>query len=244
MADLDEILTSLFLPSKDKLECEPNPSFVEMIFTNGLLQPKVGYYQLKFFILLSIKIFLQDWVVGMFVACLWFVFWLTVKGYSYSDILSRSFLPFFMVCWLWHWNYMHQVFCLNSDSSSVLFSNRINFLSRQMASSKRYSDKSKNKDIPASCDPKQLGILESFKLRFDAFWGYPDPCEEYHRVLLTDPSFEVNPFTVLWDMLVVGILHPLGYIGHKIGSFFNEVLSTWHTGILEFHIRIHIICLL
>lgn len=184
LADLDEILTSLLLPSKDKLECEPNPSFVEMIFTNGLLQPK-------------------DWVVGMFVACLWFVFWLTVKGYSYSDILSRSFLPFFMVCWLWHWNYMHQ-----------------------MASSKRYSDKSKNKDIPASCDPKQLGILESFKLRFDAFWGYPDPCEEYHRVLLTDPSFEVNPFTVLWDMLVVGILHPLGYIGHKIGSFFNEVLNS------------------
>ncbi|XP_057377105.1 chloride channel CLIC-like protein 1 [Daphnia carinata] len=183
LADLDEILTNLLLPSKE-LECESNPSFVEMIFHNRLLQPK-------------------DCMVMMFVASLWFVFWLTIKGYSYSDILSRSFLPFFMICWFWNWNYMHQ-----------------------MASSKRYSDKSKNKDIPASCDPEQIGTLESLKLRFEAYWGYPDPCEEYHRVLLTDPSFEVNPFTVLWDMLVVGILHPLGYIGNQMGSFFTGVLNS------------------
>lgn len=84
---------------------------------------------------------------------------------------------------------------------------------------------SKNKDIPTSCNPEQLGILESLRLKFNAFWGHPDPCEEYHRVLLTDPSYEVNPFTVLFDMLVVGIFHPLGYIGKQVGSFFDGVLS-------------------
>ncbi|EFX67114.1 hypothetical protein DAPPUDRAFT_262090 [Daphnia pulex] len=43
---------------------------------------------------------------------------------------------------------------------------------------------------------------------------------------MTDPSYEVNPFVALIDMLVVGVFQPLEYIGTKIGSFFDGLLTS------------------
>jgi hypothetical protein len=42
---------------------------------------------------------------------------------------------------------------------------------------------------------------------------------------MTDPSYEINPFVALIDMLAVGVFQPLGYIGTQVGSFFDGVLS-------------------
>lgn len=53
----------------------------------------------------------------------------------------------------------------------------------------------------------------------------PDPCEEYHRAYFTDPTYEVNPLIALFDMLIKVVFHPLGYMGEKLGSFFDGVLS-------------------
>ena len=94
-----------------------------------------------------------------------------------------------------------------------------------MSSAKRHSDLSKNMDVPIACKPEQLTTWGSLGLYFSTFLRNPDPCEEYYRVLMTDPSYEINPFVALIDMLVVGVFQPLGYIGTQVGSFFDGVLS-------------------
>lgn len=96
----------------------------------------------------------------------------------------------------------------------------------QVASAKRHSDLSKNVDIPVECDLEKLTAWDTMRLYISKnFLRNPDPCEEYYRVLMTDPSYEVNPFVALIDMLVVGVFQPLEYIGTKIGSFFDGLLS-------------------
>ena len=99
----------------------------------------------------------------------------------------------------------------------------------QLVSAKRQSDLLKNGDKPGACKPEQLGMLEVFQLWFSSsIMRKPDPCEEYHRAIFTDPIYEVNPFVALIDMLVVAIFQPLSYMGKQFGSFFDSVLSKLH----------------
>jgi hypothetical protein len=42
---------------------------------------------------------------------------------------------------------------------------------------------------------------------------------------MTDPVYQVTPIMALSDTLATAIFHPLGYIGHQIGQFFNGVLG-------------------
>ena len=85
---------------------------------------------------------------------------------------------------------------------------------------------SKVTDIPATCNVEQLTVWGTISLYLSkTVLRNPDPCEEYYRVLMTDPSYEVNPFFALIDMLTVGIFQPLGFIGTQVGSFFDGVLS-------------------
>lgn len=79
--------------------------------------------------------------------------------------------------------------------------------------------------MPASCKPSDVSwgsYFQSFLMKV------PDPCEEYHRTFFTDPTHEVNPFTVLVDMLAVAVFQPLGFIGESVGAFFNNILSKPH----------------
>lgn len=95
-----------------------------------------------------------------------------------------------------------------------------------MASAKRQSDLLKNSNLPQSCNPEQIGAWDNFKLWFSqTVLREYDPCEVYHKTLLTDPSYEVNPFVALFDLLVVVVFQPLGYVGKQMGSFFDSVLS-------------------
>ena len=80
----------------------------------------------------------------------------------------------------------------------------------------------KNSEIPASCYPGQIGWADWFKY---SVLRSPDPCEAYHRVLLTDPAHEVTPLAAMVDMLVVVVFKPLGFIGEQVGLFFNNVLG-------------------
>lgn len=98
--------------------------------------------------------------------------------------------------------------------------------SSQVVSAKRHSDLSKNVDIPVECNLEKLTAWDTMRLYINKnVLRNPDPCEEYYRVLMTDPSYEVNPFVALIDMLVIGVFQPLEYIGTKIGSFFDGLLS-------------------
>lgn len=71
-----------------------------------------------------------------------------------------------------------------------------------------------------------MGLWDSLKDSFSQlFFKKTDPCEEYHKALLIDPSYEVNPLTALFDLLITVVFRPLGYVGEKVGSFFNNVLG-------------------
>lgn len=79
---------------------------------------------------------------------------------------------------------------------------------------------------PAACNPDALDTWSTLKLVVSTtVFGYADPCDEYHRALLTDPTYEISPFLALVDMLATGIFHPLKYIGEQFGGFFDGVLS-------------------
>ena len=83
----------------------------------------------------------------------------------------------------------------------------------------------KHADMPASCKPSDVTWSSYFQ---SLIMTVPDPCEEYHRTFLTDPTHEVNPFTALVDMLAVAVFQPLGFIGESLGTFFNNILSKPH----------------
>jgi len=53
-----------------------------------------------------------------------------------------------------------------------------------------------------------------------------DPCEEYHKTIMVDPVYEVNPLTALVDLLTKLILHPLSSLGTEVGLMFSGLLSS------------------
>lgn len=86
----------------------------------------------------------------------------------------------------------------------------------------------KNSKVPANCDRDTFGSLESSILHIKkSLFGLEDPCEEYHRALMLDPSYEVNPFIALFDLVVRIAFQPLGYLGEKVGSFFQGVMCKY-----------------
>ena len=152
------------------------------------------------------------------------VLWMIYKGYSYAHVMSRSFLPFFIVCWFWHWNYMDQVDFFKVFSLNHVFKKRVYL---QVASAKRQADVMRNSDLPLACNPEQLGTLAYIQLLISTnIIRNPDPCDEYHRAYYTDPTYEVNPFIALVDLLARVVFQPMGFVGEKMGSFFDGVLST------------------
>lgn len=84
----------------------------------------------------------------------------------------------------------------------------------------------KNADIPVSCKPAvELSWADSLiSWARSSVLRIADPCEEYHRTLLTDPTYEVTPLTAMVDMLAITVFQPLGFIGKQIGSFFDSLL--------------------
>jgi len=53
-----------------------------------------------------------------------------------------------------------------------------------------------------------------------------DRCQEYHKAIMVDPVYEVNPLTALVDLSTKLLLHPLSSLGTEVGHMFAGLLSS------------------
>jgi len=108
----------------------------------------------------------------------------------------------FLVCWIWHWISMYK------GQWAVKRSKLMQSI-----------------DIPSECRPQDMTWYQSISSAASSMFNQMDKCEEYHKAMLVDPIFEVNPLSALVDFLVKLFLSPLGSVGKEVGAMFNGLLG-------------------
>jgi len=81
------------------------------------------------------------------------------------------------------------------------------------------------KDVPAECKPGEMSFLQSVSSYVSQGFSNVDKCAEYHKALLVDPIYEINPLTALVDLITKIILHPLTKLGEAVGKMFSGLLN-------------------
>jgi len=81
------------------------------------------------------------------------------------------------------------------------------------------------KDVPAECRPGEMSFLQSVTSYVSQGFSNVDKCAEYHKALLVDPIYEINPLTALVDLITKIILHPLTKLGEAVGKMFSGLLN-------------------
>merc|ERR1712106_638762 len=79
--------------------------------------------------------------------------------------------------------------------------------------------------IPPECRPQEMTWLQTIQSSASALVSSVDKCEEYHKAILVDPIYEVNPLTALVDLVTKLLLHPLSSLGKEVGSMFTSLLG-------------------
>ncbi|XP_064652881.1 uncharacterized protein LOC135503297 [Lineus longissimus] len=82
------------------------------------------------------------------------------------------------------------------------------------------------KGMPPECFPHQMTILQTLKsfLLQLLSWNY-DPCEKYHRMLLVDPIWDVNPSKVITNCFLYPFEMLSSTIGQSLTNFFEKIPS-------------------
>ena len=109
---------------------------------------------------------------------------------------------------------------LTTTSNLVIDLNRSIFFT-QVATAVKQSHAMKNPEIPLACKPDQLYWFDRLK----NYFSKKDHCEEYYKMMLTDSAYEISPLLAFYDLLATTGFHPAGYIGEKIGTFFDSLLG-------------------
>jgi len=80
--------------------------------------------------------------------------------------------------------------------------------------------------IPPECRPQDMTWLQTVQSSASAMFSSVDKCEEYHKAILVDPIYEVNPLTALVDLATKLLLTPLSSLGKEVGSMFSGLLGS------------------
>jgi len=118
-------------------------------------------------------------------------------------------LPAFHVFWIilllsvcWHWVHMYKATWAAKHSKLM-----------------------QSTEIPAECRPQEMTWYQTIRASASSLVSSVDKCEEYHKAMLVDPIYEVNPATALVDLVTKIILHPLSSLGKEVGSMFTGLLG-------------------
>lgn len=79
--------------------------------------------------------------------------------------------------------------------------------------------------IPAECRPQDMTWFQTIQSSASSLVTSVDKCEEYHKAIMVDPIYEVNPATALVDLVTKLLLHPLSSLGKEVGSMFTGLLG-------------------
>jgi len=90
---------------------------------------------------------------------------------------------------------------------------------------KKHSKLMQSTEVPAECRPHEMTWYQTIQASATSMVSSVDRCEEYHKAILVDPIYEVNPATALVDLITKIILHPLSSVGKEVGSMFTGLLG-------------------
>merc|ERR1719369_670209 len=118
-------------------------------------------------------------------------------------------LPAFHVFWIilllsvcWHWLHLYKATWATKHSKLI-----------------------QSTEIPAECRPQEMTWYQTIRASASSLVSSVDKCEEYHKAMLVDPIYEVNPATALVDLVTKLLLHPLSSLGKEVGSMFTGLLG-------------------
>jgi len=83
----------------------------------------------------------------------------------------------------------------------------------------------KSTEVPPECRPHEMTWWQSIQSSGRAVFSSVDKCEEYHKNIMVDPIYEVNPMVALVDLVTSLILHPLSSLGQNVGFMFSGLLE-------------------
>jgi len=127
----------------------------------------------------------------------------------YVMVTGLRRLPAFHVFWIilllsvcWHWVHLYKATWASKHSKLM-----------------------QSTEIPAECRPQEMTWYQTIQASATSLVSSVDKCEEYHKAMLVDPIYEVNPATALVDLVTKIILHPLSSLGKEVGSMFTGLLG-------------------
>jgi len=89
----------------------------------------------------------------------------------------------------------------------------------------KHSKLMQSNTIPAECRPQEMTWFQTIQSSASSLVTSVDKCEEYHKAIMVDPIYEVNPATALVDLVTKLLLHPLSSLGKEVGSMFTGLLG-------------------
>eukprot|EP00092_Neocalanus_flemingeri_P018229 GFUD01019729.1.p1 GENE.GFUD01019729.1~~GFUD01019729.1.p1 ORF type:complete len:572 (+),score=123.07 GFUD01019729.1:68-1783(+) len=115
----------------------------------------------------------------------------------------KVFLMVLLVSVMWHWVHMYKATWASKHSKLV-----------------------QSVQIPPECRPQDMTWFQTIQSSATTLFSSVDKCEEYHKAILVDPIYEVNPLTALVDLATKLVLHPLSSLGKEVGSMFSGLLGS------------------
>jgi len=80
--------------------------------------------------------------------------------------------------------------------------------------------------IPPECRPQEMTWLQTVQSSASSMFSTVDKCEDYHKAIMVDPIYEVNPLTALVDLATKLLLQPLSSLGKEVGAMFSGLLGS------------------
>jgi len=115
----------------------------------------------------------------------------------------RVALAVLACCLAWHWTHMYRAAWAAKHATLI-----------------------QSGSVPPECRPQEMTWLQTLQSGARGLYSSVDRCQEYHKAIMVDPVYEVNPLTALVDLATKLLLHPLSSLGTEVGQMFAGLLSS------------------
>jgi len=196
LSSLDASLLKNFVVAK------PASNVHDVVDVLGRMIKEVESYE-KSPVLETIKEHLTSWkdpMITLSTACILVLVFISLARSLPPRRLAGVVLLF---CLAWHWTHLYKTMWATKHSKLIQSGN-----------------------VPPECRPRDMTWLQTIQSSARSVFSSVDRCEEYHKAILVDPVYEVNPLTALVDLLTKLLLHPLSSLGTEVGLMFSGLLSS------------------
>jgi len=135
------------------------------------------------------------------------LFLLLALTYTLLMVL-RCLRPFYMfllvlsICISWHWLHMFKVAWAGKHARLL-----------------------QSGEVPQECRPHEMTWMQTMQSSGRSLFSSVDRCEDYHKNIMVDPIYEVNPLMAFVDLSTNLVLHPLSSLGRNVGGMFTGLLE-------------------